>query len=58
VESTATCAKNALDLCKNIDSANAKITFAEMGKTHTIKNDYYQKDFNNFYPSIWFEDAI
>ena len=58
VEITATCAKNALDRCENIDSANAKITFAEMGKTHTIKNDYYQKDLNNIYPSILCEDAI
>lgn len=47
VEITATCAKNALDRCENIDSANAKITFAEMGETHTIKNDYCQKDLNN-----------
>jgi hypothetical protein len=29
-----------------------------MGKTHTIKNDYYQNDLNNIYPSIRFEDAI
>lgn len=58
VESTATYAKNALDLCKKIDSANAKITFAEMGETHTIKNDYYQNDLNNIYPSIRCEDAI
>lgn len=57
-ESTATCAKNALDLCENIDSSNAKITFDEMGKTHTIKNDYYQNDLNNIYPSIRYEDAI
>ena len=58
VESTVTCAKNALDLCENIESANAEITFAEMGKTHTIKNDYYQNDLNNIYPSIRYEDAV
>ena len=58
VESCATYAKNAHDLCENIDSVNAKITFAEMGKTHTIKNDYYQKDLNNIYPSISYGDAI
>ena len=58
VESSAACAKNALDLCKNIDSGNAKITFVEMGETHTIKNDYYQKDLNNIYPSISYGDAI
>jgi hypothetical protein len=58
VESTATCAKNALDLCGNIDSGNAKITFAEMGKTHTIKNDDHQKDLNNIYPSFRYEDVI
>ena len=57
-ESTATYAKNAHDQCENIDSANAKITFAEMGKTHTIKNDYYQKDLNKIYPSISYGDAI
>ena len=58
VESTATCAKNALDRCENIESANAKITFAEMGKTHTIKNDYYQNDLNYIYPSISYGDVI
>ena len=58
VESCTTYAKNAHDLCENIDSVNAKITFAEMGKMHTIKNDYYQKDLNNIYPSISYEDAI
>ena len=58
VESSAACAKNALDRCENIDSANAKITFAEMGKTHTIKNDYYQNDLNNIYPSISYGDVI
>ena len=58
VESCATYAKNAHDLCENIDSVNAKITFAEMGKTHTIKNDYYQKDLKNINPSISYEDAI
>ena len=58
VESSATCAKNALDRCENIDSANEKITLAEMGKTHTIKNDYYQKDLNNINPSISYEDAM
>ena len=57
-ESTATYAKNAHDQCENIDSANAKITFAETGKTHTIKNDYYQKDLNKIYPSISYGDAI
>ena len=57
-ESTATYTKNAHDQCENIDSANAKITFAEMGKTHTIKNDYYQKDLNKIYPSISYGDAI
>lgn len=31
---------------------------AEMGKTHTIKNDYYQKDLNKIYPSISYGDAI
>jgi hypothetical protein len=58
VESISTCAKNTLDLCEKIDSANAKITLTEMGKTHTIKNDYYQKDLNNNYPSISYGDAI
>ena len=58
VESTATYAKSALDRCENIDSENAKITFAEMGETHTIKNDYYQNDLNNIYPSIRYEDAV
>ena len=58
VESISTCAKNTLDLCENIDSANAKITLTEMGKTHTIKNDYYQKDLNNIYPSISYGDVI
>ena len=29
-----------------------------MRKTHTIKNDYYQKDLNNIYPSISYGDAI
>ena len=29
-----------------------------MGETHTIKNDYYQKDLNNIYPSISYGDAI
>lgn len=58
VESCTTYAKNAHDLCENIDSVNAKIIFAEMGKMHTIKNDYYQKDLNNIYPSISYEDAI
>lgn len=29
-----------------------------MGKTHTIKNGYYQKDLNKIYPSIRYGDAI
>lgn len=29
-----------------------------MRKTHTIKNDYYQKDLNKIYPSISYGDAI
>lgn len=58
VNNSATYAKNALDQCDNIDSENAKITSAKMEKTHTIKNDYYQKDLNNIYPSIRYEDVI
>ena len=58
VNNSATYAKNALDQCDNIDPENAKITSAEMEKTHTIKNDYYKKDLNNIYPSIRYEDVI
>lgn len=58
VKSSKTYAENALDQCENIDSVNAKVTSAEMEKTHTIKNDYYQKDLNNIYPSIRYEDVI
>lgn len=58
IKDSATYAKNALDLCDNIDSKNAKNKSAEMTKIHTIKNDYYQKDLNNIYPSICYEDVI